>query len=346
MKEIDSSERISLVSGARQQMQATAKLGKVRSVRRTLYELLWGKNPPYSTILAVFLGLLVLSNIVLMIVSTVDSVYEGNETVFIVLEAVEMGLFSLEYILRFFCCVEKSKLKEHGPVVGRLRWMVSFKAVLDFLATAPFIILLCLNRAFENGFVVISLLRVFGVLRLLKVKQFNHAVQVLRHVLVVNIELLLVVLVFEAMMYIILCTLLSAIEPSLYPSIPDAMYVGALVLIGVETPDKTTLSIQGKVLIAIFVFIGILFVALPTGILAGSTGIEKVGEAILEKKRRKRLNRLHASYNFVENDEDDDDRSDVVDSLLGEDSREDSCGEHVVRCPHCSKELRSINNND
>ncbi len=85
-----------------------------------MFGVLFGGTRPWDSVVSGVILVLVLSNVALLVLGSVDSVATPNATLFFVLEAVSVGLFTLEYLLRLYCCVEKRKLNRLGPVLGRL----------------------------------------------------------------------------------------------------------------------------------------------------------------------------------------------------------------------------------
>lgn len=70
--------------------------------------------------------------------STVPTWYTVAKLEFDIVEYVVSSFFTIEYILRLYSCVEIPAYAKHGPILGRLRYMVSFGAVVDLLAVLPF----------------------------------------------------------------------------------------------------------------------------------------------------------------------------------------------------------------
>ncbi len=260
---------------------------------------------------ALFVGLVVVGSIATMIVATVDAVYLANEDLFFGLEVATVSVFGIELLLRLWVCVEAA---EYARPWGRLYWLVSFSAIVDVVATLPFVVLLAANGSFIHGFGAFSVLRVLRVVRLLKIDRFTKASSVLWGIVVRNLELLFVLLLLEVTLYIVVCSVLHLL--GIYPSIPAAMYMGVLLVIGAGTPEEATLSVGGKVFVALCIYLSVIFFALPTGILAGSTGIEHTAERLLLEKSASREELVR----------------------LADDGGDKASSTHV--CPNCSHAFR------
>jgi voltage-gated potassium channel len=157
-----------------------------------------------SRAVSVFVGLLVVFSIVSMIVATVDEIFVANEDMFFAFEIATVALFGLEYVIRLWVCVEDEKYQGRNCCVGRLKWVFSFSALIDLVATLPFIVLLIFNADFIHGLGAFSALRVLRVVRLLKIDRFTKASHLLKGIVVRNAELLFIVFLFELTLYVVI----------------------------------------------------------------------------------------------------------------------------------------------
>lgn len=183
--------------------------------------------------------------------------------------------------------MEKVKLGRLGPVLGRLRFMVTFAAVVDFVSIVPFYVFLILNATGSNasGAQFFSAVRVLRIFRLLKLDRLTKAFKLLKNAIIRTSEVLFVTLIMELILFLFVATLLWILEPKLYPSIPDAMFISLLMLTGADIPSESDLTVVSRAFVAITVFISILVFALPTGALA--SGFESVSEKYMALKKKK-----------------------------------------------------------
>ena len=154
------------------------------TTRQKVFGVLFGGLRPWDTVASAAILVLVLANVALLVVSSVDSIATPHAALFFGLEAASVGAFTLEYLLRVYCCVEKRKLGQLGPVLGRLRFLVTFAAVVDFVSIVPFYVFLIVNAASTNGDVAalqfFSAVRVLRIFRLLKLDRLTRAFKVLK----------------------------------------------------------------------------------------------------------------------------------------------------------------------
>ena len=260
------------------------------SVRAKVFGVLFGGIHPADYLVSAFVLILVLLNVTLLILSSEAPIAQANATLFFVLETVSVGIFSIEYLLRLWCCIEKRPYARLGSVVGRLRFMVSFAAVVDLVSVLPFFVFLVVNATAAAGSAqslqFFSAVRVLRIFRLLKLDRLTRAFKILKNAIFRTSEILFVTLLMELVLFLFVSTVLWVLEPKLYPSIPAAMFVGLLMLTGSDYPPEGEMQTGTKVFVAVTVFISILVFALPTGALA--SGFDQVSANYLASKKKKK----------------------------------------------------------
>jgi voltage-gated potassium channel len=183
-------------------------------------------------------------------------------------EAFTVAAFTVEYFLRFWSSVEASPDARKHPLIARLRYAVSFHAIIDFLAILPFYLLLF--GAFGN--VDMRFLRAIRLLRVLKLTRYSAALNMLfmtfrengRALAAAFLILVTVMLLAASGMYYFE----REMQPEDFGSIPAAMWWAFATLTTVGYGDVTPITAGGKVFGALITVVGIGMVALPTSILA------------------------------------------------------------------------------
>ena len=214
----------------------------------------------------VFLGSLILLNVLAVIVETVESIRVRWASEFAAFESFSVAVFTLEYLLRLWTCTLDPRFE--GSARGRLRFVLSPMAIIDLLAIVP---------AYLPGDSFLDLryarvVRLVRLLRALKLARYSRSVQTLSNVfrerradLVLTTVLLLVLLVVSAStMYFAE----HAAQPGTFSSIPAAMWWAVVTLTTVGYGDVYPITPLGKILGAIIALLGIGLFALPAGILA------------------------------------------------------------------------------
>lgn len=124
-----------------------------------------------------FIVVWVVVSVVAVVLESVQSIHYVLNLEFIILDAVAVTVFSAEYLLRLYACVETPGYQR--AVSGRAKHATSFSSVIDFLAILPFFL-----EVFLHHLVDLRFLRVFRLLRLFKLTRYTGATKTLTTVVV------------------------------------------------------------------------------------------------------------------------------------------------------------------
>ena len=83
-----------------------------------------------------FIAFWVVVSVLAVILESVQVIHYTLNLHFIVLDAVAVGIFTLEYCFRLYACVEEPRFRK--PFSGRFRHATTFGALIDLLAIVPF----------------------------------------------------------------------------------------------------------------------------------------------------------------------------------------------------------------
>ena len=231
---------------------------------------------------------LIVCNVVLVIIDT-DPYFDTDagtdfDAWFVRFEIVSVVIFSVEYALRLWSCAEAPKHR------SRLRWALSPLALVDLVSLMPYIVDLALPRGKRSRVAtLVVLLRTFSLLRMERAfKSFKSIARVLAH----KGEELLVSAFIAIIMLILSSSLMYFVENpdglgpghgTKFTSIGNAMWWSVAALTTTGYGDLVPTTPVGQFLGGIAGFLGLLFFALPAGII--SSGF--VETMIEEKQRRK-----------------------------------------------------------
>jgi len=304
---------------------------KPLTFRRTLYKVINGKTK-IGKFVEWFILFLIIINVVLFIISSEPVIVASFQYNFEIIEAVCIGLFMAEYIIRLWTCVEKRKYYDMGLFFGRLRFSLKLSTIVDALAIVPFWI------AFVAGLGYVSLdisfasaIRIFRIFKLFKAEKYFKAIKILSMVIRNNKEVLMMTVMLGVITFTLTATGLWIAEkdnpanPEFY-SIPSSMYMSLLMLCGLNIPEHMTGL--GKMVVAVTGIFSIAVFAIPTGIIAW--GFEPVASELIrirsEKKEMKRKKRLMKGL-MINSDEpmENIDLHDIP--------------EKIHQCPHCDAEF-------
>ena len=224
-------------------------------------------NDNLSKFIDIFLVNLIFFNILMVILETVETLYFKYKLWFIYFELFSVTIFSLEYISRFWSCVEnKTKSETNGK--ARLRYIFSFSAIIDLIAILPSLL------AFLFPTVDLRFVRALRIFRLLKFSRYSNSINTLLVVLwdqrkslgAAFFILFIVLIISSSGMYIVE----KDIQPDKFGSIPQSMWWSIVTLTTVGYGDVYPVTTMGKFFGSIIIILGIGTVALPSGILASA----------------------------------------------------------------------------
>jgi hypothetical protein len=127
----------------------------------------------------------ILIDLVSFILSTEPSLKGVYNFLFHFLEGVSSSVFLMEYIARVITCVEREKYSGMGPILGRLRFMMSTSALIDALASMPFFLEQLVNVDLPR----LTYLRFFRLLRITKTTGAMRATDAVYRVVYYNAEI-------------------------------------------------------------------------------------------------------------------------------------------------------------
>lgn len=210
------------------------------------------------------IGLITL-NVLAIIVESIDAVAETYQPLFKMFELVSVAIFTVEYVLRVWICVDNADGKFSGSLFGRLRYMATPLALIDLIVILPFYL------SFIVG-IDLRVLRILRLLRILKLTRYSGAWALFaavlygqRRTLYMSGFLMIIMLVLSAsLMYLIE----HDAQPQAFADIPSAMWWALVTLTTVGYGDVTPVTVLGKVLGGFVTILGLGMYALPAGILA------------------------------------------------------------------------------
>lgn len=243
--------------------------GRRPSLRRRVYEVLEvGRGEDrLSRIVDAALVTLVVLNVAAFAFETVPWVQETYGDELYVFEVFSVVVFTAEYAMRLWSCVEMPFLNRMRPWRARLRFARRPFMVIDLLAILPFYLSLFISADLR----VLRALRLFRFLKLARYSPALHAlVNVLineRRALAGSFLLMMTMLLFAATGAYMLE---RDAQPEDFGTIPDAAWWAMATLTTVGYGDVSPVTPGGKVFGALVMIVGLGMFALPIAII--STG--------------------------------------------------------------------------
>lgn len=219
-----------------------------------------------SKLVDTFIITLIAVNVLSVIVETEQAIADANATFFLVNETVSTLIFTVEYVLRVWVSDLTPRFLGRG-MKGRFRYALSMMALVDFIAIAPFFL-----QFIEMDLRIARAIRLMRLVRILKMGRYAHAVRTLGNVIGRKKEELAISTFVAAMVLILVSSAMyfteHSAQPEAFRSIPETMWWAIVTLTSVGYGDVSPVTGLGKVVGAVVCMLGVLLVALPTGILA------------------------------------------------------------------------------
>lgn len=210
---------------------------------------------------------LILLNVAAAILYTMPSLAVPYKPLFANFETFSVAVFTLEYLLRLWSCVDSPD----GQNRGRLRWALSPMGLVDLVAILPFYVFLFIPDS-NMSLLILRIFRGLRLFRIFKLTRYSTALNVLfsvlkkeARVLAVTTSILIIVLILASWG---IYSLERDVQPASFSSIPAAMWWAVVTLTTVGYGDVVPITIGGKMFAGLISLIGIGMMALPAGILA------------------------------------------------------------------------------
>jgi voltage-gated potassium channel len=240
-----------------------------KAIRRRTYMVLTvvTDEDSLSRIFDWFLLALILLNVAAVVIASVESLGTRYAYQFRIFEAFSVAVFSVEYVLRVWACVEDPRYSH--PIKGRLRYTLTPLALVDLLAVLPFYI-----SFITTDLRILRILRVFRLLRMAKIARYSSTLQIFGRVLAATRMQLLLTLILMSVLLFLSSSLMYAVEqqaqPEVFTSIPAAMWWAIATLTTVGYGDIYPVTAWGKFFGSLIAIFGIGMFALPTGVLGAA----------------------------------------------------------------------------
>jgi voltage-gated potassium channel len=183
-------------------------------------------------------------------------------------EAIEYAAlitFSIEYAARLWTAIEHPRWRRFGAIRSRLRFAASPAGLIDLVAVLPFWLSLVVAADFR-AFLVLRLIRFF------KLTRYSPAMRSLLEALYTERRALVGCFVILCGATLIAAALMhvaeGATQPDKFGTIPDAMWWAIVTLGTVGYGDAVPITAAGRLVAGLTIFVGLLMVALPVGIVA------------------------------------------------------------------------------
>jgi len=243
--------------------------GKTSELRRRVY-LALEQGPVGESMAAVvdrLLIALILVNLVAVVLESVPSIEARYLTLFDTIEYISLVVFTLEYALRLWSAVEHGPHHHLVPAQARLKYALSAPGIVDLISVLPFWLALVLSTDFR-------FILVFRMVRLFKIARYSPAMRSLLDVLYSERRALFGCMVIGMGAALVAASLMHLAEGKIQPdklgTIPDALWWAVVTLGTIGYGDVVPITPLGKLVATGTIFIGLIMIALPVGIIANA----------------------------------------------------------------------------
>ncbi len=209
----------------------------------------------------------VLLSVLCVLLESVQSIEQAWAPELHLLDAVTVLVFTLEYALRLYACVEQPGFAH--PLAGRLRHMKTPAALIDLVSILPFLLELLVHHLLDLRF-----MRVFRLLRLLKLTRYTGATDTLTRV-IVRESPLLGATAFVMLLLVVLMASLGYLfeheaQPDKFENIPQSIYWAVITLASVGYGDIAPVTPMGRLVTIVLALLGIGIFAIPAALLSSA----------------------------------------------------------------------------
>jgi voltage-gated potassium channel len=239
----------------------------VRRWRHRCYELLekgavgdWGSRAVDGVIV-----LLVAASLTAVALESVPALSAEYHGVFVAIEIAALLVFTVEYALRLWVAVEHPLYRHLPAHRACLKYATSTPGIIDLIAVLPFWFAWILPTEFQ-------VVLVFRVVRFLKLGRYSPAMRSLLDAIYAERRALIGCFVILIGAALISATVMHVVEgkvqPQKFGTIPDAMWWAVATLGTIGYGDGVPVTPVGRIVGVCTIFVGLIMVALPVGIVA------------------------------------------------------------------------------
>tara|TARA_B100001173_G_C15966855_1_gene538205 strand:- start:377 stop:1291 length:915 start_codon:yes stop_codon:yes gene_type:complete len=265
-----------------------------------------------SRIFDISLSFLILANLAAVCLESVESINNNFHQYFLFFEYISVLIFTIEYFLRIWVQAINVDSPAKSTLMRRIRYIFSFTGMIDLLAILPSLLPLV------AGGLDLRWLRVLRMARLLKISHYSSALEDLmstvyeeRKSLGAALYLFLIaIFLSSAMLYLAE----NKAQPEYFSSIPQTMWWSIITLTTVGYGDVSPITPLGQVFGAITAVMGVMSVALLTGIVASGFSnqmsrrkeiveaeiAEALSDGVITKEEEKHIDELRKKLNLSE----------------------------------------------
>jgi voltage-gated potassium channel len=234
--------------------------------RRWVFETVEGGTLPRAHVFNQLMIWLIVANVLAVILESVPSLYAAYKTEFDWFDFVSLCIFAAEYVCRLWAAFELPYVRQRGAVMGRLAFAMRPSMLVDLIALSPLFLHVFLPHD------DLRIIRVFRLLRFLKLARFSPAMTTLADALYTERRALMGAFYLMIGTAIFSGAIMHYIEmeaqPEKFATIPDGIWWALATLTTIGYGDSVPVTPLGKVFGGVVMIFGLALFSLPIGIIA------------------------------------------------------------------------------
>lgn len=196
--------------------------------------------------------------IILIAMSLIPVMFKGTNELLQLIDNVTAAAFIIDYILRWLTA---DYYFDDHRAFSFVKYPFSFMAIIDLLSILPSL------TSLHPGFKILRILMMLRIAGVFKAIRYSKSLAIIREVFRKSRDSLIAVCML-VIVYIFVCALLIfSTEPDSFDNFFEALYWAVISLTTVGYGDIYPVSTAGRVIAMISAVVGIVVIALPSGIL-------------------------------------------------------------------------------
>jgi len=235
----------------------------LRKAHSSAYKLLkeGGRQSEFHDIVEYIISAVIVLNVAVIICERMEW-SDAYRSVINTMQAAFFVFFLAEYILRVWIADLVMHDKKH-PVRSRVRYMLSFNAVINLLALLPVML--------QSMIIDFRIFRVLRLLRISRIKSLRRYTDILVKVLRQKgpqlLASLLIVLTFMLASAVIIYDLEHEAQPSVFTNVLSGLWWSMAAVTTIGYGDMTPVTSTGRIFASLLSMMGVFLMAIPISIL-------------------------------------------------------------------------------
>lgn len=223
----------------------------------------------------------VVINIVIAIFDTFEAA-SAYSNIINVIETITVLFFTVDYILRIWTATYL--YREVSSPRAKMKYISSGGGIVDFLSCIPFWI----PFLFPHGETIWRMFRVIRILRIFRISHYSDPLAVIARVMEKKKSQLLSSVFIVFILMVVASLLMYSLEHDAQPEVFSNAFSGfwwaASSLLTVGYGDIVPITFAGKILGTAITFLGVILIAVPTGIMSAGF-VEETSRRINDEKK-------------------------------------------------------------